>query len=129
MIVLDIYIYILYIDSTLQLHGAIVSVLKDPGFKVPSSLAEAARETATALTLYCDNPQSPPDLFSKLSRKITSDLSSCFVSRRTLKLKKEAMWGNYHQLRSSAQFCSDWLGFVQEAAYFTSTLHMKYSSV
>ena len=37
-------------DSTLLLCGAIHGVLLDPGFKVPSPLAKAAQETATALT-------------------------------------------------------------------------------
>ena len=56
-------------DPTLLLHGAIYSVLVDPGFKVPSPSAKAARETATTLIAYCGNPQSPPEMFSAFAKK------------------------------------------------------------
>ena len=102
-------------DPTLLLHGAIYSVLVDPGLKVPSPSAKAARETATALVVYCGNPQSPPEMFSAFAKKLTSSISCCFVSKQTIKLKKEAMWGHYHKLRSSDSVRSDWIKFVQES--------------
>ena len=48
-----------------------------------------ARETTTALIAYCGNPQSPPEMCSAFAKKLTSSLSCCFVSKRTIKLKKE----------------------------------------
>jgi hypothetical protein len=87
----------------------------DPGFKVPSPLAVAAHETATTLTTYCGDPLSAPDLFHTFGKKLVSALSSCFLSKRTVKLQREAMWGQYHSLRSSASFRDDWVHFVQEA--------------
>ena len=52
--------------------------------------------------------------FSAFAKKLTSSLSCCFVSKQTIKLKKEAMWGHYHTLRSSDSVRSDWIKFVQE---------------
>ena len=109
-------------DQTLLLHGAICSVLVDPGFKVPSPLAKAARETATALIAYCSNPQLPPEMFSAFAKKLMSSLSCCFVSKRTIKLKKEAMWGHYHTLRSSDSVRSDWFKFVQDGVCMQNTI-------
>ena len=91
------YIIIYTVDPVLLLHGAIQSLLLDPGFNVPSPSAEAARITATILITYCGNPLSPPDLFSALARKLSSALACCFVSKQTI------------------AFQLDWVKFVQES--------------
>lgn len=45
-----------------------------------------------------------------------TELLHYFVAKQqTMKLRKEAMWGHYHQLRSSAVFHSEWAKFVQES--------------
>ena len=103
------------IDPSELLHGAIQSILLDPGFKVPSPLAAAAHETAATLTTYCGDPLCAPDLFRSFGTKLTAALSSCFIVKQTIKQQREAMWGQYHSLRSSPSFRDDWIDFVKEA--------------
>ena len=55
----------------------------EPRLSLP--IAADARETAATLNAYCSNPHSATDLFIDISRKCTASLSSCFISKRTIK--------------------------------------------
>ena len=98
-----------------MLREAILCVLQDPGFEVPSPAAASARETASAITTYCGEPHLAPEPFKVFASKLVNSLKTCFVSGRTLRLQKEAMWGAYHMLRTSTSFHSDWVHFVRAA--------------
>ena len=97
-----------------MLLGAIQSVVVDPGFQVPSVLAATSRETA-ALLSAC----SKATAFEVFATRLITNLKSCFVSHRTLKLQIEAMWGSYHLLRTTSSFQEDWISFVQTAVQRT----------
>lgn len=75
---------------------ALEGVLVDEGFKVVSSLASAVRELPSfwlADHSRCSNNS------GSFSDKIVEDMRSCFISNRSYKLEKEAMWGSSSNLQ------------------------------
>ena len=64
-------------------------ILQDDGFKIPSSLAVAARETATTVLAWCRNPGNEQAL-STFSSELVAKLQVA-VSQKARKLQTQ--WG------------------------------------
>lgn len=89
--------------------------LKDvQAVKTSSELAEVARKTASCLLASCSRPNYT-EKFTIFATKLVANLRTCFVNQQTGKQEMEAMWGSYHQLRSSSTFRELWGTFVQES--------------
>ena len=77
--------------------------------------ATSALSTAYAVTLWCEEP-AHHELLTKFTVGLTSRLKTCFQCKHSsLRLKKEKMWGLYHQLRTSKKFNQEWSQFLQES--------------
>ena len=95
---------------------AVKGVLSDGRFKVVSPQAVSALETASALNkLWGDQPHEHQSS-AKFALYLVTQLKTCFQSKlKSLHLRRERMWGMYHQLRTSAKFKGEWKKFLQSS--------------
>ena len=103
----------MYLDSSKLLYEAVNSVL---AITVSSPSAEADRMAARSLLekgVHGDPPQYE-NLFSIFAAHVVDKLTSCFVKKKSYKREKEIMWGLYHQLRTSGDFCGMWESFMDK---------------
>ena len=71
--------------------------------------------TASALTLWCEEP-AHFELLTKFATGLTASLKTCFQhNHSSVRLKKEKMWGLYHQLRTSKDFKEEWSQFLKKS--------------
>lgn len=77
---------------------------------MPSQPCLRAKETASTLLEQCECPS-----YHSFAVNLVEQLSRCFVDHHTFKLQKEAMWGTFHQLRTSDTFTNMWDTFVQRS--------------
>ena len=92
---------------------AVRSVLTEGRFQVSSQEATAALSTASAVILWCEEP-AHCELLTQFTVGLTARLKTCFqCNHSSLRLKKEKMWGLYHQLRTSKNFKEEWSQFLQ----------------
>ena len=84
---------------------AVKGVLSDGRFKVASPQAASAVETASALNkMWGDQPHKHQSS-AKFALYLVTQLKTCFQSKlKNLHLRRERMWGAYHQLRTSGKF-------------------------
>lgn len=100
-----------------QLHTAIFtkavqSVVKEGRFHLPTPQSMAALSTASAVIRWCEDP-THSDSLAQFAHELSTKLGSCFSHHLSLRLKKERMWGLYHQLSTSAAFKGYWAQFLQ----------------
>lgn len=95
---------------------AVKGVLSDGRFKVASPQAVSALETASALNeLWGEQPHKHQSS-AKFALYLVTQLKTCFQSKlKSLHLRRERMWGMYHQLRTSARFKGEWKRFLQSS--------------
>ncbi len=98
------------VDEADLLYEGLKAVLE---VTVSSPSAAAAKEVASCLLEQCGRPNYSE--FSSFAIKFIKELKSCFVEWSSFKLTKEAMWGTYHQLRTSTAFVKLWNTFVAES--------------
>ena len=91
---------------------AVHRILEDDGFKVPSDLATSARSLASRLVTYHEKNSA---LVKAFSEQFVSRLKTCFSTKKSFKLAKEAMWKAYHALRTSDSFNDEWIKFIEDA--------------
>ena len=95
--------------------NAVRSVLTEGRFQLPTPEAAAALKTASAVTLWCEKPQHR-QLCTQFAEGLATALKTCFQhSHSSLQLRKNKMWGLYHQLRTSVTFKREWSKFLQES--------------
>ena len=82
------YYHLFSADDSETLKLALDSLLKDNSFKTPVRQTRAAIDTATALVSWSTQNQSQ---FSAFATELTALLRTCFVSAKSLKLRKEKM--------------------------------------
>ena len=91
---------------------AVESILKEPRFKLENEAAKTAYQLACVILESKDAYQ---ESIIRFTNAFEEKLKTCFITtHKTKKLKQEKMWGQYHQLRTSQQFLSDWKNFLSE---------------
>jgi len=94
------------------LKGALKNVLEDGGFKVTSSNACSARVSAMSLLEWATKEENAPVLHTCAAR-ITAELDTAFDTRsKRSQRQREKMWANFHRIRTSAKFLSQWSSFT-----------------
>ena len=96
-----------FTGSVQILKQAVEKLLADKSFYLPSPLASAAVATAKLVKQWLDSADNirPASAFSD---KLAASLKSCFHCHSNMRVRREKMWGNFHQLRSSDSFLSMW---------------------
>jgi hypothetical protein len=84
----------------------------DERFKVPSTEARGAVELAAKLVPWC-KVEANKASFAKFSQWLTSALQTCFKPSRSLRVRKEKMWQEFHELRTSHPFLQEWDKFLK----------------
>ena len=94
--------------------AAVKLLLSDGRFKVQTSQAVSAREIASALiALWGEDPHKHPSS-TEFAFHLVRQLKTCFNSQqKSLHLRKERMWGMYHQLRTSNAFKCEWKEYLE----------------
>ena len=91
---------------------AVESVLNEPRFKFETQAAKTAYQLASVVLQSRDVHQ---DRIIRFANALEETLKTCFITtHRTKELKQEKMWGQYHHLRTSEKFLSDWKTFLSE---------------
>jgi len=90
-----------FTGATFLLNVAVKSVLSDGRFKISSPQAVTAIEIASALNeLWGDQPHKH-QVSAKFALYLVTQLKTCFQSKmKSPHLRRERMWGMYHQLRT-----------------------------
>ena len=94
-----------------RLKAAVMAVLEDDGFSLPSELARKARATATRVLTWSSEPNNLP-MLTAFARELLQLLEECLTSRQPSQSQREKMWEAYHKLRTSAVFKSLWVRFL-----------------
>ena len=119
--------FILFAGNTSLLLNGINSVLSYKKFKLPSPQATAVRNSATALIeLWNGKPPNSVE-FDNFANDLVEQLKTCFKTQvKSFHLRKERMWGNYHQLRTSTTFKQKWKSFCKKLAVDYNTLFIQH---
>ena len=97
---------------------AVKAVLDDEAFKLPSTEAKLALETAVQVMTWMDDVIRPENetIFENFTDHLFLNLLACFSTessgKTSVKTQKESMWKAYHQLRISPDFKTSWLSFL-----------------
>ena len=84
---------------------AVKAVLTDEAFKLPSTEAKVALETAAQITEWMGDASPENEaIYEKFINCLFSSLLACFSDEPSIKTRKENMWKAYHQLRISSGF-------------------------
>ena len=96
---------------------AVNLVLQDQRFKLPWTSATAARNIAEELILWQKDPgHANVHVFNQFATYLSAKLKLCFVTtHKTKHLKQAKMWGEYHKLKTSANFKAEWQKFLDKA--------------
>ena len=89
------------------------TVLNDEAFKLPSTEARVALETAIKVTEWMDNATPQKEvIYENFINQLFLSLLTCFSDKLSLKQQKEYMWKSYHHLRILPNFKSTWHCFL-----------------
>ena len=111
-----------FADPIHLLNVAVKSVLSDGRFALASPQAAASIKIASALNeLWGDQPHKHQS--SKIfALYLVTQLKTCFQSKvKSLHLRRERMWGMYHQLRTSDTFRCKWNKFLESSVCVSSS--------
>ncbi len=100
------------LDASELLHAAVSLVLKDEGFKLPTSPARSAVKTAEKLLEWSSGHK---QAWKEFGTELLATLDSCFVdviSIQKFKKEREQMWAKFFQIRSSQPFIDRWNRFL-----------------
>ena len=93
------------------MRKALRDVLEDGGFKIPSASAATARTSAVKLFDWASKKENEAMLQS-FATETTTHLNTAFDSRmKRPHQRREKMWANYHEIRTSSGFLSRWSSF------------------
>ena len=90
------------------------------GNTVPSQLAIAAREMASALLIKSEQ-HSCRNKFSDFTMGLISELQQCFETEKIGKDEREVLWGTFHKVRCSESFRN--YGLHLSMRYWTKILY------
>ena len=93
---------------------ALEALLNDSKFHLPTLNGPSVLDTASKLYVWAskENSQGPlSDFISEMLRK----MRKCFTYHKG-ELKKDAMWGMFHQMRTSYDFINQWRSFVKASS-------------
>ena len=101
---------------------AVKSVLSDGRFTVASPQATASIKIASTLNeLWGDQPHKHQSS-TIFALYLVTQLKTCFQSKvKSLHLRRERMWGMYHQLRTSDTFRCKWKKFLESSVHVSSS--------
>ena len=92
---------------------AVKTVLNEEAFKLPSTEARVALETAIKVTEWMDDATPQKEvIYENFINQLFLSLLTCFSDKSSLKEQKEHMWKSYHHLRISPNFKSTWHCFL-----------------
>ena len=97
-----------------MLHLVLSEMLADKGFCLPSVEAQKARKTAESL-IVCGFQADTEFLLNKFLSQLIAKLKGCFHESRSVRVRREKMWENLFQLRSSPEFIIMWKKFLQDS--------------
>lgn len=97
-------------------HSALVQVLTNDGFSLPTAPAQMARKTAEKLLEWNSENK---DTWRSFSESLVNLLFTCFekegIVLQRIGKQREKMWSRYHQLRIQQSFINLWTTFLKKA--------------
>ena len=92
---------------------AVKSVLTDRKFQLSSPQAITALKSAKDLVKLWNSEPQKHQPTTDFAQYLVDQLKTCFQTKaKSMHLKKERMWGKYHQLRTSSAFKLEWKKFL-----------------
>ena len=98
-----------------RVRNGIRSVMTDEGFKIGSSKAKVAVESANCIIQWASKPENE-ECFSKFSELLVKKLEKCLTcavttSSLTNQKRRERMWKSFHKVSPSEEFRKHWETF------------------
>ena len=107
---------------------ALLTVLSDDGFQLPSPQAAEARKQALLLNDWCKKPEKQhilqhfaENLIAKLSAPFKRIVFKQGQSAARFVTQRGRIWGRYHQLRTSIEFRTLWSDFIKLSTQCVAT--------
>lgn len=94
---------------------AVNLVLTVEEFKIPSEPARQAVETAEKLVKWVSVNESNKKLCNDFFNGLVVKFKKCFKQRKSMKVREEIMWKEYHKVRSSDSFKQGWVLFMKNS--------------
>ena len=106
---------------------AFQSVLTDESFDLPTSPAITARQSAESVLTWGTQNHDKMTIFAG---QLMETLEICFTGHKKMKVRKEKMWEQYYQLRSTNEFAHNWEAFLkQSGAVPSQTLYQHVTDI
>ena len=96
------------------LKEAVDTYLADERFRLPTDIGPVVINTASALCSWMEDTTNEEEI-TAFSACLSCKMRGCFSYNSSGKLKKDNMWGLYHQMRTSEEFIKEWIKFLAES--------------
>ena len=93
------------------LRTAVVMVLNDDGFDIPSEPAHKSRILAKKYLEWCQLERNEHN-FVSFSKELVGDVNAYFTSLPTAKARREQMWERFFKYRASSEFSHKWINHL-----------------
>ena len=100
-------------QSSQMLVDSVEKLLVDRSFGPPSEITVACRSTGERLSQWLAAAENQ-EKARAFSDTLFFSLDDCFNQRGTDRIRKETMWGKFHQVRCSEPFTRLWRTFLME---------------
>ena len=113
---------ILYLRTAapLFLENAVQTLLEDRTFGPPSLLAVAGRQIGEQLQQWLAEPQNQREA-TKFTAALNASLETCFSDHLSMRMRRERMWGTFHEVRCSPPFKMMWEAFLSDNLSITAS--------
>ena len=96
------------------LHKGVAAVIENDLFSLETLPAAATLKVATDLNKWMIQPHNYPQV-ELFATQLTAALKSCLPAPRlSQQVRREKLWGAYHQLRTSEKYIRDWKEFLHK---------------
>ena len=97
------------------LVNAVSAVLIDDGFSLQPPSSQSASTTAKQLLQWLSQPQHRSEV-ARFTQSLGASLEACFQdSGRSVNVRREKMWCEYHKLRTSVEYIESWTSFLSQS--------------
>ena len=89
-------------------------------FGPPSTLAVAGRQIGELLQQWLAEPQNQREA-TKFAAALSASLETCFSDHLSMRVRRERMWGTFHEVRCSPPFKEIWKTFLSDNLSVTAS--------
>ena len=116
------------LPSQVLLYNVTAKVQTHEDFQVPSVEAKLATKVASGLLEWHDKCIENKLSFQRFSTWHSQQFERCFKDKGSMHLRRERMWREYHNIRTSDIFLSQWKVFLECAGQVDTPTYYQYAT-